>query len=337
MPVMLQPPLEAGAELKPPPFPLPGFWARAFALAIDVALLRARLASVSGFVTGSDGEPLGGTVTIRPVEGGISRSAPVDVDGQFRFGDCSAGTYILQAHNLRSAPGEARQISFAKVSVGVDDVQGVFVRPLRLATGRGRIVGDVATLPPLQVGVIPASPEGVLGPQRPGAVRPDGTFEFQSWPGRMYVRVVLQSPDWMMKAVHVNGVDATDEGIEFTDGQELTGMEIELTNRLSGFSGDVTTSDGDPAGSYVVIVFPQSAERRQNSRYFAISRADQHGRFLVRSLPPGKYFAVALDAVPPGNEWMDVDYLERIRASATATSIADGENKTLQLKLKPGL
>jgi hypothetical protein len=61
-------------------------------------------------------------------------------------------------------------------------------------------------------------------------------------------------------------------------------------------------------------------------------RPDQDGRFKVRSLPPGSYYAIAVDYAEPG-ESNDPDFLERVRSKATSFSLNDGEAKTLDLKI----
>ena len=51
-------------------------------------------------------------------------------------------------------------------------------------------------------------------------------------------------------------------------------------------------------------------------------------------LLPGDYYAVAMSDVEPG-AWSDRDFLAQARERATTFSIADGENKTLDLRVTP--
>ena len=62
---------------------------------------------------------------------------------------------------------------------------------------------------------------------------------------------------------------------------------------------------------------------------------DQDGRFKIRALPPGRYYAIALDYVDP-NDSGDPEFLDRIRTKATMFSLNDGETKALDLKLQNG-
>jgi hypothetical protein len=131
----------------------------------------------------------------------------------------------------------------------------------------------------------------------------------------------------------MNGIDVTDTGIDFAAGGEYSGIEVELTNHPPEVSGVVTNARGEPVKDYSVILFPQDREKWQgNSRYISSSRPDQDGRFKVRSLPPGSYYAIAVDYAEPG-ESNDPDFLERVRSKATTFSLNDGEAKTLDLKL----
>jgi len=69
------------------------------------------------------------------------------------------------------------------------------------------------------------------------------------------------------------------------------------------------------------------------SRYFGGGRPDQDGRFQVRGLPPGDYYAIALDYVD-SSEWMEPEYLDRARSNASDVTLNDGETKSLDLRLK---
>ena len=75
----------------------------------------------------------------------------------------------------------------------------------------------------------PENFDGNPGPTHPGTVRDDLTFEFASWPGPHYVRVLIYLPGWRVKAIRINGIDIIDKPIDFRDGEPVSGIEIELT------------------------------------------------------------------------------------------------------------
>jgi len=59
---------------------------------------------------------------------------------------------------------------------------------------------------------------------------------------------------------------------------------------------------------------------------------NQDGQFRVASLPPGDYYAVAVEYVAQG-DWQDPEWLARASKKATTFTLDEGSNKTLDLKL----
>jgi hypothetical protein len=68
------------------------------------------------------------------------------------------------------------------------------------------------------------------------------------------------------------------------------------------------------------------------TRYITGTRPNQDGRFQVKNLPAGSYYAIALDYIAQG-EWNDPDVLERLREKATRFTLEEGKVETLDLKL----
>jgi hypothetical protein len=115
--------------------------------------------------------------------------------------------------------------------------------------------------------------------------------------------------------------------------EEVGGIEIELTNRLSEVSGQVLDARNRPLTEYSVAIFSRDTQRwGWMSRYVALSRPDQNGRFSVRGLPVGDYQAIALDYVD-GDEVLDPEFLDRVRPGALPFSLTDGQTRTLDLRL----
>ena len=67
-------------------------------------------------------------------------------------------------------------------------------------------------------------------------------------------------------------------------------------------------------------------------RYVTAGRPDQQGRFRVRNLPAGDYYAIALEYIEQGT-WGDPELLERMKPKVTRLSLQKGENKMLDLEL----
>ena len=114
---------------------------------------------------------------------------------------------------------------------------------------------------------------------------------------------------------------------------DIDGIEIELTERLTTVSGGVSDDRGGVALDTTVIVFADEPEKwGPHSRFIESARPDQQGRFTIRNLPPGRYVAIAVGYLDPGEE-RDPDVLERWRPRGTLFTFAEGETHGLDLRL----
>ena len=140
---------------------------------------------------------------------------------------------------------------------------------------------------------------------------------------------------WMgcVDARHTGGQDVTDRGIAFKPGEPVNGIEILVSASSSSLSGSVSDESGKAVPDYAVVVY---AEDREHwgflSRRIKLARPDQQGAYQVKELPPGRYLAVAVEAMETGEE-SDPATLERLRPLATEFSVAEGEQRALNLKL----
>ncbi len=98
----------------------------------------------------------------------------------------------------------------------------------------------------------------------------------------------------------------------------------------------VTNSRSETVADYSVIVFAQDRDKwSPPTRYSSVGRPDQDGRFKIRTLPPGDYFAIAVDAYN-SEDFGDPDFFDRLKDRATRFSLTDGETKILDLRLQNG-
>jgi len=202
----------------------------------DITLQPAHLAEISGTAIGSDGRPVrGGTLGLAHGDGlfGIdSVGIPVRPDGTFVAIGLPPGTYFLQLREgIRAPPRDViPRVSGATVKIYDGDVRHVRVLPIEMVKVTGRLILDPAqrSLRPLDITVsgAPTDWNGNPGPQRPGTVREDLTFEFRTWPGKGYIRLWVDSREWTTKSVRLNGVEV-DQDIDFR-GPGISGLEVEL-------------------------------------------------------------------------------------------------------------
>src|SRR5262249_8233692 len=136
---------------------------------------------------------------------------------------------------------------------------------------------------------------------------------------------------WPLKRVRREDVDVTDTPLDFSS--DIDNIEIQLTNRVTSVSGSVSDDRNAVALDATVIVFADDDGKwGPHSRFIESARPDQHGQFKIRGLPPGKYVAVAVEYLEPGDE-RDPDLLAGWRRHGTSLTLSEGEARTLDLKL----
>jgi Carboxypeptidase regulatory-like domain len=330
----------------------------------DFALLPVKLAKISGTVISSDGKPVEGSmINAAPrnsdgaglmMMGGGARS---DKAGNFTISNLSPGEYTLQtrAMQIMTSGGGDNMVFTARVGVGADgneaetgslpvtvngeDLSGVVIVTAKGATASGHLTFEGGAKPTALTNIrVTATPVEMDGPMisfgGPGSVKADGTFELKGLSGTRIVRAASLPPGWMLKAVRVNGNDITDAGMDFKAGEAVTGVDIVLTSKLTEVNGTVKAGSAQ-AKDYTLVIFSDESQKWSipNTRYVAGTRPDQEGRFQVKNLPAGGYYAIAVDYLAQG-EWNDPDVLERLKPKATSFSIDEGETKTLSLTLR---
>lgn len=340
---------------------------------VDIQLQPVRLARVSGTAFGSDGKPMqGAMVMLLPsvkdaLMFGPGATARTDKDGNFTLNSVTPGEYSLQvqstggmfqsaaggnvmafafATNGGDGPASAgsggppqREVAVATISVGSEDVTGMVITGTRGAKAAGTISFDGGNRPE-GIAAIRISAPATDADNNPmpsfgmGQVKDTGAFEIDNLVGGHTLRPVNLPRGWVLKRVTVNGEDVTDRGIEFKPGNDVNGVDIELTNRTTSIAGSVAGSHGEALKDYTVVVFPEDPQKWTvpQNRYMASSRPDQEGRFRFNNLPPGDYCAIAVEYVAQG-DWQDPAWLDRASKAATRFALEEGANKTLELKL----
>jgi hypothetical protein len=321
---------------------------------VDILLRSTRSVRISGTTQTSKGQPLrGGMVMVTPrsspgVMVGGMMNGMIRPDGSFVISGVTPGEYNLRANGM-SAAGETPEILTATVTVGGDDVDGVVLAATPPIKVTGRITLDPPTnwLQPdkIRVMVMPKDPSsGVFfGPSGPPIVHDDFTFEVPANPnsGSMMIRVtpVVPSPvaaTWSVKSIRLDTADIIDSGLDVTPGRDVSDVEIVLTNRVQVVSGLVTDARGQAAQDSTILIFAQDAEQRKQARFTGIGKLDQNGRYSVGNLPPGEYFAIALDYADPNRRGGDLSYYEMLSHDAVRFTLSEGEKRNLDLKVVPG-
>jgi protocatechuate 3,4-dioxygenase beta subunit len=305
---------------------------------IVLSLKPLRATRVSGTVVTSDGRPMGGYVMVMSMGGfGFNGSSggPIRPDGTFMVNGLAPGEYTLRAQS-GGMPSDESEVGIAKITATGDDITDLRIVATKPSMLSGRIVTDpasAAALPAiLQLMLSPIDPGTMPMGMMPTKMGADGSFEMRSGPGRMRINA-MGAPGWTIRSVRLNGSDITDAGIEIKASEDISGLEIELTNKVTAISGLVTNARGEPVKDYSAIAFTQDREKwKESNRYQGVGRPDQDGRFKISGLRPGDYYIIALDKIEQGQS-TDPDFLETIRSKATMFTIREGETRTLDLKI----
>jgi hypothetical protein len=134
-------------------------------------------------------------------------------------------------------------------------------------------------------------------------------------------------------SVTSGGREVRDSGLDTSAGHDIDDVVITLTENVTSIQGTVK---GDAAAGAAVIVFPVDRARWIDYGFDPVlikSKAtDNDGVFLMKGLPEGEYFAVAVDR-SQHDAWTNPKFLEAASAVATRISLKWGDKKTLDLQV----
>jgi hypothetical protein len=303
------------------------------------SMVRSRLARVSGIVVDSQGRPANGArlwlATAMPA---INSGANVGPDGRFVIADVAPGEYAVQV-NFDAIEEVATTLT----------VDGFDVSDLRIVVGpgtavSGRVVFEGRPMPAgaassfrvVLADVTRSVGLGLIQGRRAAVVDAEGRFGFTGVSGRVMVDVT--SPEgWMMKSVVVDRLDVTDTSLDLGRRPTLSDVIITLTNRLTTVSAAVTDTRGQPLRSGAVVIVPvETYEGGIMARRVRVVRPDPDGTFATRGMMPGRYLAVAVDALEEGRQFSP-EFQQQVRRLGRELSLKEGESATLNLRLTPDL
>ena len=316
---------------------------------INIAMATSRVATISGSAVSSSGRPITrGMLMLSTSAGGATMTTmgtSLKPDGTFLFSNIAPGDYRIQVQHtpnpdevmlLSSSGGPGSESGSVSVTVTGSDITGLSIVTSPGATATGRIVfeGGKPPIAPAALNVSAAPVEFAMMPMGGTArIRDDWTFEATGLSERRRFRVNNPPPGWYFKSVSHENNDITDAGIDFREGQQVAGIEIVLTQRVTDVSGSVQDSRARPVTDFVVVAFsPDNSKWGYMTRYVRTARPNQEGRFSIKGLPPDEYYVIALDYLETGEEG-DPEQLEKWKGTATRVTLADGEPKVLTLKL----
>lgn len=316
--------------------------------AVSFGLIATRLVRLSGQVLTSAGTPAaGGNVMLAPggtsggravlVQQGGSGSR-IDQTGAFTIANVAPGRYQVQARSGGGRGGEG-ELSRMDLTVGAEEVTGLMMVTAPGAVVTGSVVTDTGEpfdFPAQQLQVAARAVNlDAAGPGGGGAGRvgTNWTFELRGLTDARLFRVAAPQ-GWALKSVSLNGQDITDIPTELPAGQSVAGLQIVLTKKLTTLSGVVSDGRGNALLDATVVVFPANDKLWMfQSRFIKAARPDQEGTYRMTGLPPSEdYLVVAVQGLEDGQAG-DPEFLAAVKDTATKFTLADGENKTVDVKL----
>jgi len=141
---------------------------------------------------------------------------------------------------------------------------------------------------------------------------------------------------WQPKSAMLNGHDLLDVPFDIASDADVAGLAITFTDRATDLTGTVLDAQGHPSSAVAIVAFPTNrALWTDGSRRTKSSQPATNGVFDIPALPPGEYYVAAVPDFDP-SELGDPSFLEEISALAMKVSLADGEQRRLDLKMAGG-
>jgi len=313
-------------------------------LDVNFGLLLVRTGRVSGRLTKADGTPsTRGTLTLMPDStfggrGGFGRmlGARVQWDGSFSIANVPPGRYVIRARGEDTDPPQ-----FAAQPVVVADGD---VNDLAVVLAPGASLSGTVTFQSTQSPTIPdvnqlriAAPPidfANVGPNPTARVNRDGTFTLDGVSaGAHWIRTQGAVRGWTLKSVTISGRDIIDTPLEVRSGQNLSGLTLVFTDKMSEVNGTLTDDQGQPITEFTVLAFPtDNTLWRPQARQIMTARPDQTGTYQIRGLPAGDYYVTAVDPTEQG-EWFEPAFLDQHRAGAAHLTLGDGDVKKQDFKI----
>jgi len=245
----------------------------------------------------------------------------------------------LPGVNYSSYTSKTKMGGRASVTVGASRVAGIVLSLHPVVTVRGRIVmaaGGSGMRLSTSIGAQPANGDPSLGRVAVFVtVNGDTPFTLEGLGAGKYL---IGLPSFFgqfasVASVTSGGREIRDTGLDTSDGRDIDDVVVTLTEKSASIQGTV---HGDAAAGAAVIVFPVDRARwidyGWDPMLIASKAADNNGAFVLKGLPEGEYFAVAVTGAQH-DAWTDPKFLEAASAVAARVTLKWGETKPLDLTL----
>jgi len=340
---------------------------------IDFSVQYSPIARVSGVVVGADGQPVAGARVIvaprviRPLSfRPFIPDATSLADGTFSVGGVPPGDFVL---DVQTASATAASRMTAQVRAGLvappaplasqttlwgradvvvsgDNVENVKIVLRPGMTVSGKVVFDGTTLQPPadptrvvpRLQTLPNAPVNTFATPANG-IAVDGTFEIKDVVPGTYSVLASVPPaagataQWSLRSATLAGRNVLDVPFEVRPDENLAGLTITFTDRVTELSGTLVDAANRPTPQFFVFVY--AVDRglwTPNSRWIKAVRAGVDGSFKVTGLPAGAYFLCALTDLD-ATEQYEPAFLEQLVPASIKITLTEGQKLTQPLKV----
>lgn len=287
--------------------------------------LRAPAASRIRGVVRADGKPLSGVSLdllsrINMLAG--SARATSELGGVFEFPAVSPGQWVISAY---ARIGDVRWRGASTLTMADRDVENAEVRiypPFALdVTFEGLPAQRVM---PIRVGLHPVIEIGTTsGDEKDGRAHIEQIF-----PGAYRVAMMGFTPGRYLKSIFLGGEDITGRVVELNAGSPPLRI-------VYAPNGGTATGEVENGASAKVVLVPAERDTYVPGMDAFTVFCDAQGRFTMRDLRPGNWYAIAFASLPnflPNDAIRERVFDRGLWRQATSFRVGEGETATLELK-----
>jgi len=295
---------------------------------IDIRVRSSGTFTISGVIVDGGGGAGAKRYSVGFAMRGGTATAQAQPDGSFAFHGIAAGDYTLVG-SVSEETGPTRR-GYVHTKVTDSDVR-VAIEIGRTAELHGETQmddGGPFKFDGLRVELTPDNPEAV---SVAGSVEEGGAFRVRSIPAGSYaLQLNGREEDVYLKNVRCAGENYTAKPVTLAFDERVTGCVLTLSRDVSVVVGTVM-QDGKPVDGIMVVLVPDSQERRQNPRHTMTVQTDERGLFQVKGVIPGDYLAFAVLPLDDA-AYFDQGFPERNRDNATFFTAKPHEPTNLSLR-----
>ena len=332
------------------------------AAGLDFAVQMVPTARIGGRLIDPAGQPVSAaSVSLYPrlrqheranvlISSGMLRTPTATITPRgFTIAGVAPGDYTLVARNVGTgrapAGAQTQPTLWAQVDLTVDGRDQLdLVIPLQ----RGTSVSGTLVMTPkelssalmsrTQIALVATTALPGMPVETRTAVAEDGTFRFTGVAPGSYVfkatPPIYNGGQLWLKSAIINGRDVAELPLTVGTAQEISGLNVQITNRMSELSGTLTEGDRPPTAPFSIVVFPvDRALWAANSRRIRSVTLATDGTFVVRGLPDGEYAIVAVEE-PDVSSPFDTALLSTLLPIAVKVRLRDGEQVFQALKVR---